>query len=69
MLRSSVLRMMCDSRLRLVPAIEILSRSVNIVMNWMSTSFCNKSKRRDQKPLRIGVCRCSSRSLRVRQFS
>ena len=50
-------------------AIEIQSGSLNIVMNWMSTSFCNKSKRRDQKLVRIGVCRCSSRSLRVRQFS
>jgi hypothetical protein len=55
MLRSSVLRMICDSRLRLVPAIEILSGSVNIVMNWMSTSLCNKSKRRDQKLLRLRV--------------
>jgi len=37
-------------------------------MNWMSTSSSRRSRRRAQKLLRIGVSRCSSSSLRVRQF-
>jgi hypothetical protein len=52
-----------------VDAASFQSGSLNIVMNWISTSLCKRSRRRDQKLVRIGVCRCSSSSLRVRQFS